>query len=356
MALRTLLIAAGALLAAASGPAWAAAPPTPVQGDWRIANFRFHNGQTLPELNLHYTTLGDPSHEAVLVLHGTGGSGAGMLSPAFGGELFGPGQPFDATRHFIILPDAIGHGRSSKPSDGLRAAFPEYDYDDMVEAQFRLVTEKLGVRHLRAVIGNSMGGMHTWLWGVAHPDFMDALIPLASEPAEMAGRNWMMRKMLIETVRRDPEWQGGNYTTQPRSLRFANAMFGIGTSGGTIALRTQAATREAGDRMVAERLDAPSGADANDTIYQFASARSYNPGPGLERIAAPVLAINSADDERNPVETGVMEREMKRLRQGRLVLVPASADTRGHGTVSAARLWARELGQFLAGVPRRPGR
>lgn len=356
MRLQTLLIAAGALLAAALGPAQAAAPPAPVQGDWRVTDFRFHTGQVLPELNLHYTTLGDPSHEAVLVLHGTGGSGASMLSAGFGGELFGPGQPLDASRYFIILPDAIGHGRSSKPSDGLRAAFPEYNYDDMVEAQFRLVTEKLGLRHLRAVIGNSMGGMHTWLWGVAHPDFMDALIPLAAEPAEMAGRNWMMRKLLIETVRRDPDWRGGDYTTQPRSLRFASAMFGMDTSGGSMALRAQAATRDAGDRMVAERLDAPFNADANDTIYQFASARSYNPGPGLDRITAPVLAINSADDERNPIETGVMEREMKRVRQGRLLLVPASADTRGHGTVGAARLYAREVGDFLDAAPRRAAR
>jgi homoserine O-acetyltransferase len=355
MRLPALLVTAGALAALAGGSAQAAASPGPAQGDWRVRDFRFHTGQVLPELNLHYTTLGDPAHEAVLVLHGTGQAGGAMLAPAFGGELFGPGQPLDASRYFIILPDAIGHGQSSKPSDGLRAAFPEYDYDDMVAAQYRLVTEKLGVRHLRAVVGNSMGGMHTWLWGVAHPDFMDALVPLASEPAQMSGRNWMMRRMLIETVRRDPEWKGGDYTAQPRSLSFANAMFGVATNGGSIALRSQAATREAGDRLVDERLSAPFTADANDTIYQFAAARSYNPGPGLERISAAVLAINSADDERNPVETGVMEREIKRVRGARLYLIPANAETRGHGTTGMARFYARQLADFLQAAPRRAG-
>ena len=344
--------ALGAVAALAGGPAQAA-PFSPMQGDWNVTDFRFHTGQVLPALNLHYTTLGDPSHEAVLVLHGTGGAGANMLTPDFAGALFGPGQPLDASRYFIILPDAIGHGRSSKPSDGLRAAFPEYNYVDMVEAQYRLVTEKLGLRHLRAVIGNSMGGMHTWLWGVAHPGFMDALIPMASEPAEMSGRNWMMRRMLIETIRRDPEWKNGDYTVQPRAFRYANAMFGVATNGGTIALRAQAATREAADKLVADRLDAPFSLDANDAVYQWAASRDYNPAPGLERIAAPVLAINAADDERNPVETGVMAQQMKRLRQGRLLLIPASAETRGHGTTGLARLYAREVGAFLQGAPRR---
>lgn len=351
MRFRAFLVAISALVV--SGSALAATLPEPEQGDWKVRDFRFHDGQVLPELNLRYTTLGDPSHEAVLVLHGTGGTGAGLLSPAFGGELFGPGQPLDASRYFIILPDAIGHGRSSKPSDGLRAAFPEYDYDDMVAAQYRLVTEKLGVRHLRAVVGNSMGGMHVWLWGEAHPEFMDALVPMASEPAEMSGRNWMMRRMLIETIRRDPDWKGGDYVEQPRSFRYANAMFGLATNGGTLAIREQAATRESGDRLVAQRLDAPFNADANDAIYQWGSARSYNPGPGLERITAPVLAINSADDERNPIETGVMSREMKRVRQGRLLLIPASAQTRGHSTVGEARLYAAELAAFLQRAPRR---
>jgi homoserine O-acetyltransferase len=347
-------VAVGAVLTLAGGQAGAApASGAPVQGDWRVRDFRFHTGQVLPELNLHYTTLGDPAHEAVLVLHGTGGSGAGLLSPAFGGELFGPGQPLDAARYFIILPDAIGHGRSSKPSDGLRARFPEYNCDDMIEAQFRLVTEKLGVRHLRAVVGNSMGGMHVWMWGEAYPDFMDVLVPLAAEPAGIAGRNWMMRRMLIETVRRDPDWKGGDYTVQPRSLQYASALFGLATNGGTLAYRNAASTRESADRLVAERLDAPFNGDANDTIFQFAAARDYDPGPGLERITAAVLAVNSADDERNPVETGVMERELKRVRGAQLHLIPAGPGTRGHGTVGMARFWAGELAAFLQAAPRR---
>lgn len=351
MKMRAFLLALAVL--AMTNAALGATLPASSQGDWVIRDFRFRSGQTLPELRLHYTTLGDPNHEAVLVLHGTGGTGSGLMSPGFGGELFGPGQPLDAARYFIILPDAIGHGASSKPSDGLRAAFPEYDYDDMVEAQYRLITEKLGFRHLRVVVGNSMGGMHVWLWGEMYPDFMDGLVPMASEPAAMSGRNWMLRRMLVETVKRDPEWKGGAYVEQPRSLRYANAMFGLATSGGALALRSQASTREAGDRIVAQRLDAPFTQDANDAIYQWAAARNYDPGPGLDRITAPVLAINSADDERNPVETGVMAREMKRIRRGQLLLIPASDQTRGHGTVSMPKFYAAELAAFLRKLPRR---
>ncbi|RYF35014.1 MAG: alpha/beta fold hydrolase, partial [Comamonadaceae bacterium] len=246
-----------ALLSLSAAWASAADAPAPREADWIAKDFRFHTGEVLPEVRLHYTTLGSPSNEAVLVLHGTAGSGTGLLQPGFGGELFGPGQPLDASKFFIILPDALGHGKSSKPSDGLRAKFPLYNYDDMVAAQFRLVTEGLGVKHLRLVIGNSMGGMQTWIWGVQHPAFMDALVPMASQPTEMSSRNWMMRRLIVDSVRNDPGWNNGNYTEQPKGLRAANAFFGIATSGGTLAYQKMAPTREAADKLLDARLAAP---------------------------------------------------------------------------------------------------
>ena len=289
-----------------------------------------------------------------MILHGTGGNGAGMLNAAFAGELFGTGQALDAGKYFIILPDGIGHGKSSKPSDGLRAKFPRYNYDDMVAAQYRLITEGLGLRHLRLVMGNSMGGMHAWTWGVAHPGFMDALVPMASQPAEMSSRNWMMRRMIIDAVRNDPDWNGGNYTTQPKAFRLINVFYGIATGGGTIALQQAAPTRALADKMVDERLAAAaaSTADANDFLYQWDSSRDYNPSAQLERITATVLAINSADDERNPPETGVMERELKRIKNAKLYLVPAGPDTRGHGTVGGAKFYSRVLQDFLQSAPK----
>jgi homoserine O-acetyltransferase len=330
--------------------------PTPKTGEWVARDFRFHTGEVMPELRLHYTTVGDPSREPVLVLHGTTGSAGTMLTPAFAGELFGPGQPLDASKYFIVIPDAIGHGRSSKPSDGLRAKFPEYNYDDMVAAQHRLLSEGLGIRHVRLVIGNSMGGMHAWIWGVTHPDYMDILVPMASQPTEMASRNWMMRRMLIDSVRNDPDWKNGNYETQPRSLRAANVFFAIATNGGTLAYQRMAPTREKADKIVDERLAAPFTADANDTLYQWSSSRDYNPAPGLERITATLLAINAADDERNPPETGFMERELKRVKNGKLLLIPASEETRGHGTTAMAKFYWRELQELLDTAPRRgPG-
>ncbi len=313
-------------------------------------DFHFHTGETMPELKLHYTTIGKPTGQPVLVLHGTAGSGASMLGQGFAGELFGKGQPLDAEKYFIILPDALGAGKSAKPSDGLRASFPRYNYDDMVAAQYRLVTEGLGIRRLRLVIGNSMGGMHAWIWGTTHPGFMDAIVPMASQPTEMSARNWMMRRMLIDAVRSDPEWNGGNYTKQPPALKVANAFFGIATSGGTLAWQAQAPTRAAADKLVDDRLAAPFAADANDVLYQWDSSRDYNPAPRLERITAAVLAINSADDERNPPETGLMAQSMARIAGARLLLIPASAETRGHGTTGMAKFWARDLGQFLEGV------
>lgn len=327
--------------------------PPPRDGDWTVKDFKFHTGEVLPDLRLHYVTLGDPKGEPVVVLHGSTGSAATMLTAGFAGELFGPGQPLDASKYFIVIPDAIGHGKSSKPSDGLRARFPKYNYDDMAEAQYRLLTEHLGLKHVRLIIGNSMGGMHAWILGVTHPDFMDALVPMASQPSEMASRNWMMRRLLIETIRRDPAYAGGDYTSQPPSLRVANVFFALGTSGGTLALQRQAPTGALADKLVDARLAAPPPADANDFLYQWDSSRGYNPSPGLDRIDAAVLAINSADDERNPPETGIMDREMKRLKSGRLYLIPASAETSGHGTTAFAKFYAQQLRDFLQAAPKR---
>jgi homoserine O-acetyltransferase/O-succinyltransferase len=307
----------------------------------------------LPEVRLHYLTVGEPTGEPVLILHGTGGSSASMLTPQFAGELFGPGQPLDASKYFIVLPDAIGHGKSSKPSDGMRAKFPRYNYDDMVLAQYRLVTEGLGVRHLRLVLGNSMGGMHTWIWGTTHPDFMDALVPMASQPTEMSSRNWLMRRMIVDAIRNDPEWKGGDYTTQPSAFRVANVFFGIATNGGTLAYQKLAPTRELADKLLEQRMAAATKADANDFLYQWESSRDYNPAPGLERISAALLAINAADDERNPPETGIMERELKRVKNGKLHLIPASEETRGHGTTGMAKFYKQQLQEFLQSAPKR---
>lgn len=270
------------------------------------------------------------------------------MSKDFGGELFGPGQPLDASKYYIIATDGIGVGQSSKPSDGLRARFPQYNYDDMVQAQYRLVTEGLGVKHLRLVIGNSMGGMQTWLWGQNWPQMMDALVPMASQPTEMASRNWMMRRLLVESIKQDPAWEQGNYRQQPPSLRLANALFATGTSGGTLAYQALAPTRAQADTLVDERLKAPQTADANDFIYQWQSSADYNAAPGLGRIQAPVLVINSADDERNPPETGTLQAALRQVKDARLLLIPASAETRGHGTTGMARFYARELAQFMA--------
>jgi homoserine O-acetyltransferase len=346
LVIRVAFVLALSLAAAAT---WAA--DAPKDGEWVARDFRFHTGESLAALHLHYTTLGDPSGQPVLVLHGTGGTGAGMLNANFGGELFGAGQPLDSRKYFIILPDAIGSGKSSKPSDGMRMKFPRYNYDDVVAAQYRLLTEHLGVHHLRLVMGNSMGGMLTWAWGVKYPGFMDAMVPLASQPSAMASRNWALRHMAVETIKRDPEWNGGNYTTQPHSARIAQIFFGLATSGGTRGWAKRAPTREAADHIVDAQLDAPDDGDANDTIYALNSSRDYDPAPGLEHISAAVLAINSADDERNPPETGITERNLKRVKNARLYLIPASEDTRGHGTTGMAKLWKDQLAAWLAALP-----
>ena len=338
----------------ASLPALAADYPAPKEGSWVARDFRFHTGEVMPELRIFYRTVGELTGAPVLILPAAGGSGAGFLNANFGGELFGPGQPLDAAKYFIILPDTVGGGKSSKPSDGLRTKFPRYNFDDTVSAQYRLVTEGLGVRHLRLVMGTSTGGMQTWIWGTKYPDFMDALVPMASQPTEMSSRNWIMRRMLIDAIRNDPEWNNGNYTTQPRAWKTAQVFFGIATSGGTLNYQRLAPTRERADKLLDDRLAARNNADANDVLYQYDASRDYNPAPQLDKIQAALLAINSADDERNPPETGLAEREIKRLKNGRYYLIPAGPDTRGHATTGFAKLWKQQLEDLLKATPARP--
>jgi homoserine O-acetyltransferase len=331
----------------------AADTPAPKQGDWIAKDFKFHTGQVMTELRLHYTTIGEPTGQPVLVLHGSGGSATNMLTPAFAGELFGPGQPLDAAKYYIIIPDGLGHGKSSKPSDGMKTAFPKYNYEDMVDAQHRLLKEGLGIKHLRLVIGNSMGGMHSWIWGGKYPQFMDALVPMASQPTEMAARNWMLRRMMLETIRNDPDYNRGNYITQPRMMKYAINAYGIATGGGTLAYQALAPTAEKADKMVDDRLKAPITADANDYIWQWESSHDYDPAPNLEKIEATVLAINAADDERNPPETGVTDTAMKRVKNARMFLIPASTATRGHGTTGTAPMYKQQIQELLQTAPQK---
>ena len=336
-----------------SVPAAAAEYPGPKQGDWIARDFKFHTGEVMSELKLHYTTIGDPAGIPAVVLHGSGQSAGNMLTPAFADELFGPGQPLDATKYFIVIPDALGHGNSAKPSDGLKTKFAQYNYVDMVDAQYRLLSEGLGIRHVRLIIGNSMGGMNVWLWGAKYPDYMDALVPMASQPTAMASRNWMLRRMMLETIRNDPEYNNGNYTIQPRFLKIASVFFGIATAGGTLNYQKLAPTRENADKLVDVRLAAPITADANDFLWQWGSSADYDAAPGLEKIEAPVLAINAADDERNPPETGLMTQAMKRVKNGKLYLILASDETSGHLTTGNAKFYKQELQKLLEEAPRR---
>jgi len=337
------------------------AAPEPASGDFVIRDFHFASGETLPELKIHYRTLGEQRRDAsgtvrnaVLILHGTTGSGRAFLSDNFAGVLFGPGQLLDAARYYIVIPDGIGHGESSKPSNGLRARFPRYTYDDMVEAQHRLLTEGLHVDHLRLVIGTSMGGMHCWVWGERFPKFVDGLVPLASVPTQIAGRNRMLRKMVSDDIRGDPEWKGGDYVTQPRGLQAAVQVLVFMVS---VPLQWQktAPTRDEADRLLADQMKARlAGADANDFLYAFEASRDYDPSGALERIETRVLAINSADDQVNPPELGLMEKLMPRVRGGRFVLLPISPETRGHGTHSYPAVWQGYLKQFLETLSRLP--
>jgi len=326
--------------------------PAVKSATWVARDFRFHTGETLPALTIAYRTLGNPAGEPVMLLHGTTGNGSNFLGAAFADQMFGPGQPLDAARYFIILPDSIGTGDSSKPSDGLRARFPRYNYEDMVDAQYRLMTEGLGIRHLRLVLGNSMGGMQAWIWASRYPKAMDAVVPMASMPVAMSGRNWMTRRLIIDSVRNDPAYRGGDYTVQPASLQFASVMYGVATNGGDQALYAAAPTRAKADALLDSRLKAPFTGDANDHVYQWDASRDYDPSPGLQRIQAYVMAINSADDERNPPQLGVMEAEMARIAHARLLLVPGSAQTAGHGTTAQAKWWKEDFRIWLQGVPK----
>jgi len=338
-------------------PSYAVNYPEPKEGSWVAKEFKFKSGEVMPEVTLHYRTIGSPTNEPILLLHGTAGSGNNFLTRTFAEELFGPGQPLDATKYFIILPDALGTGKSTRPSSsGLRMKFPKYSYDDMVHAQYRLVTEGLGIKRLRMVMGNSMGGMQVWNWVTTYPDMMDIGVPMACQPGAMSGRNWMLRRLLADSIRNDPEWNNGNYTAQPRNMTRLLTYFSVATSGGSIALYNEGPNAEKADAALTKRLAAPFRGDANDVLLQWESSADYNPMPLLDRIQATVLAINAADDERNPPELGMMEDAMKRVKNGRYLLIPQSASTRGHSTTGDARFYKKELEELLKSAPRRkPG-
>ncbi len=343
----------GALPGAVAAGAEASYPP-PVQGDFLLKDFRFVSGESLPELRIHYRTFGTPRadahgvvHNAVLILHGTGGSGASLVRAEFAGELFAAGQPLDAAKYFIVLPDGIGHGHSSKPSDGLHARFPHYGYRDMVEAQYRLLTEGLHVSHARLVMGTSMGGMHTWLWGEEHPQFMDALMPLASLPTQISGRNRAWRRVIIDAIRNDPAWQGGEYSSEPPSLRTALEMLWL-VSSNPVLRQDEAPTLARADQALDTYVnDQMKSADANDLLYAVSASQDYDPGPALEKIEVPLIAVNSADDLINPPELKILEREIQRVPHGRAVVIPFSERTRGHGSHTVAVLWKRHLEELL---------
>ena len=337
----------------------AAQPAAITEADYVIRDFRFASGEVLPELRLHYRTAGTPQRDAsgrvrnaVIVMHGTGGTGAQFVGPGFAGELFGAGQPLDAAKYFIVMPDAIGHGRSSKPSDGQRAKFPRYGYQDMVRAHYLLMTEALGASRLRLVMGTSMGGMHTWVWGETYPEAMDALMPLASLPDQISGRNRAWRRVAIDAIRTDPSWQDGNYTTQPRGLRTVAQMLWL--AGSNPIIRQKAApTLTDADRVLDEYVDAyMKTGDANDILYAIEASRDYDPKPGLEKIVAPLVAINSADDIINPPELGILEQGITRVKRGKAIVLPLSDKTVGHGTHTAAAVWKEHLVALLKATER----
>src|SRR5580693_5548277 len=350
-------LASAASAAAAPASASTAAPVQPlppvVEGDCTLRDFRFASGETMPALRVHYRTLGTPRRvggvvrNAVLILHGTTGSGAGFMSEAFAGHLFRAGQLLDAGRYFLVIPDGIGTGKSSRPSEGLHMRFPKYGYDDMVRAQHRMLTECLGVDHLRLVMGTSMGGMHTWVWGTTYPDFMDALMPLASLPVEIAGRNRMTRKMIVDAITGDPEWKQGEYVGQPRGLAAAVDVL-IFMSSSPLQYQKEAPSREQAEQMLATLRRRWSNLDANDTIYQIEASRGYNPLPHLSEIRAPLYAVNSADDQINPPELGILDEAIRQVRRGRYILLPITSETRGHGTHSLPAVWGKYLGELLA--------
>jgi homoserine O-acetyltransferase/O-succinyltransferase len=342
------------LFALASLAAHAADYPAPAPGNFVVKDFTFKSGEKLAEVKLHYYTLGTPQKDAsgkvrnaVLILHGTGGSGRQFLSPNFAGVVFGPGQLLDATKYFIILPDNVGHGESSKPSDGMRMRFPHYEYDDMIELQYRLLTQGLGVNHLRLVMGTSMGGMHSWLWAEQHPDFMDAAMPLASLPVEIAGRNRMTRRMIIDAVRTSPDWNNGEYKEQPHGLAAAlDILLMMGSA--PLRMQKELPTRDQADKFLEDFIAARmKTTDANDMIYYFDASRNYNPEPQLEKITAPLTAVNSADDQINPPELKILDRDIQRVKNGKYVLLPITDQTRGHGTHTWPAIWGNYLEELL---------
>jgi homoserine O-acetyltransferase len=331
-----------------------AAEPVVHEGDFVLKDFRFASGETLPELRLHYRTIGAAQRDAhgvvnnaVLIMHGTGGTGAQFLRPEFSGELFRSGGELDSARFFIVLPDGIGHGQSSKPSDGLHARFPHYGYADMITAQHRLLTEGLGVKHLRLVMGTSMGGMHTWLWGERYPDMMDALLPLASLPSQISGRNRAWRRIAIDAIRLDPQWKNGEYTEQPPGLRTAEQMLFLVASNPVLRQQEMPDLKTSDSVFDAAVADSLRHADANDLLYQLEASHDYDPAPGLEKIRAPLLAINFADDLINPPELGILEREIRRVPHGRAIVMPVTPLSRGHGTHTVAAVWKEHLAELL---------
>ncbi len=333
---------------------YAATYPAAVESDWVVRDFRFHTGQTLPELRLHYTTVGSPSGQPVLILHGTGSNGKAFLEPvvpdmpAFADEMFGPGQPLDAKRYFIILPDAIGHGKSSKPSDGLKGQFPQYNYGDMLQAQYRLVTEHMGLRHLRLIIGGSMGGMHAWMWGEKYPEFMDALMPLQCQHREIGGMNRMLRRIAIDGIRNDPDWQNGNYDRPPTRGLFAVMEAALVLFGDPVGLYKLAPTRDMADAEFDRRVADFLKRDANDLLYAFDASSDYNPGKELEKVQARVIAINTADDSVNPPDLGVMQQDIKRVKHGTYMLIPRTAPSTGHNSYRIGKLYTNYVAGLLA--------
>jgi homoserine O-acetyltransferase/O-succinyltransferase len=346
-------VAIPALLGAVLSCSGASYPPVQ-QADYVIHDFHFKDGESLPELRIHYRFLGTPVRDAqghvtnaVLILHGTTGNGGNFIRPEFAGQLFGAGQLLDATTHFLVMPDGIGHGKSSKPSDGLHMKFPHYGYRDMIEAQYELLTQGLKVDHMRLIMGTSMGGMHSWLWGEIHPDFMDALMPLASLPTEMSGRNRMWRRIIIDAIHDDPEWKNGEYQGEPQSLKTVGEVFFI-MGDNPVRRQKQAPTLADADRVFdAGAAGEMRSLDANDALYAVRASEDYNPGPDLEKIVVPLTAVNSADDLINPPELGILEREIKRVKLGEAVLIPLSDKTQGHGTHTLAALWKDHLAELL---------
>jgi homoserine O-acetyltransferase/O-succinyltransferase len=353
LAAAALLAAAPALAQTASTKTW----PNQQEGNFVIKDFRFKSGETMPAVTLYYITLGSPRRNApgeivnaVILLHGTGGTARNWLMPSLADELFAPGEPLDAARYFIVIPDGIGRGGSSKPSDGLKGGFPHYRYEDIVASEYRLITEGLGIKHLRLVMGSSMGGMHTWMWGYMYPDLMDGLVPIASQPIRISGRNWLERRIAIEAIRQDPGWNNGNYDKNP-TLWTATAPYGFLRTESVLQIQKQAPTVEAGDALYRKLQDDAKKRDANDTLWAIEAVMDYDPAPHLGAIKARLMAINSTDDAVNPPELASTAREIARIPNAKYVLIPGTEETHGHYTHLRATFWKQYLAEFLKELP-----